>query len=115
MINCSKNIQFDEEYCRFYLTQEASEIIYREKGIIESYSGSNEWANHFVCEMLDLYTGSTPFSYCIDSFEHEKQIQKLAKENEKDRVIEVINNYIVKFSDMFKAIDRIIDELPTLN
>ena len=115
MINCSKNIQFDEEYCRFYLTQEASEIIYRQKGIIVSYSGSNEWANHFVCEMLDLYTGSTPFSYCIDSFEHEKQIRKLVKENDSEAVISYIREKIETLSDMFIAIDRIIDELPTLN
>jgi len=46
-ININKHMYFSVEYGRFYLTSEASEIIYRQKELICSYSGVNEWIHHF--------------------------------------------------------------------
>lgn len=96
-IEINEYLYFDVEHGRFYLTSEAQEIIYREKDIISSYSGSNNWCNHFVCELIDLYSGASKYNYCIDSVVHEKSIPVLWKDEES-------KNGVIKW------IDRIKDE-----
>lgn len=112
-IQISKYLYFDTEYGRFYLTNEAQEIIYRQKEIICSYSGSNEWANHFACELIDLYTGASQYNYALGTIIHEKEIPEIWKTN-KESVIGWVN----KFKDQawaksaFSAFDMVIDTLP---
>jgi len=112
-IELSKYVYFDKENGHFYLTSEAKNIIYREKGVICSYSGSNEWCNHFICEMIDLYSGASKYNYALGSVVHETEIPKIFKTNK-----EHINNWIEKIKDeewglkMFKMFDNIIDDLP---
>lgn len=89
IIAINKYLYFDKDSSRFCLTNEASHIIYREKNIICSYSGANEWCNHFVCELIDLYTGASKFNYALGTTEHEKAIPKLKKDGvDVDRWIE---------------------------
>lgn len=112
-IKVSKYVYFDKEYGNFYLTSEAQEIIYREKNIICSYSGANEWCNHFVCEMIDLYSGLSLYNYALGTIVHEKEIPQIFKTN-KESVINWIDRIKgeVWGLKMFVMIDSIIDDLP---
>lgn len=112
-IKVSKYAFFDKECGLFFLTSEAKTIIYREKNIICSHSGANEWCNHFICELIDLYSGSSHYNYAINSTIHETTLPKIFK-TDKEHVI----NWIDKIKDeewglkLFKMFDNIIDDLP---
>lgn len=116
LIEINKYLTFDKDFGVFKLTSEALEIIYRQKGIICSYSGADEWCNHFVCELIDLYSGSSVFNYALGQIKHEKEIPEIWKVN-KDSVcrwVEKIANaeWGKKVFDIFL---KIIDDLPNLN
>ena len=112
-IKVSKYAYFDKENGCFYLTPEAQNIIYREKNIICSYSGSNEWCHHFICELIDLYSGSSKYNYSLGSTVHETYIKQHFN-NDK----EYISNWVdrIKYEDwglrLFKIFDSIIDDIP---
>ena len=112
-IQISKYVYYNMEYNCFYLTPEAQEIIYRKKHIICSYSGSNEWCNHFVCQMVDLYSGASIYNYALGTTNHEKEIPELIKEGHVESVI----NFIKRIPNeewgiaMGRAIDFVIDNL----
>ena len=112
-IKLSKYVHFDDTTGRFILTSDAQEIIYREKEIICSYSGASEWVHNFMCELLDLFSGGSPYNYALGCVEHKTAIPKIWDENP-DSVIKFINQS--KDSDwgkaMYKTIDIIIDNLP---
>ena len=112
-IKLSKYLVFDIERGTFYLTSEAQEIVYRQKEIICSYSGSCEWANHFACELIDLYSGSSKYNYALGTISHETEIPKMWLSNK-----ETVINWITSSKDKswgklaFAAFDMIIDTLP---
>jgi hypothetical protein len=103
---------FDTESGRFFLTSETLEIVYRQKNLICSYSGANEWIHHFVCEMLDFCSGSSIYNYALGTIKHEEEISKIFKIN-KEAVIEFINKTIEESWSikMYKLIENIIDEV----
>jgi len=111
IIEINKYMYFDIKYGRFYLTREASEIIYRKKNLICSYSGANEWLHHFTCEMLDFCSGSSIYNYALGTYSHEKRIPEIFKEN-KDGIIEFINRSLEDSwsKKMYQMIEYIIDE-----
>jgi len=110
-IQCNKYVYFNTEYGRFYLTSEAQNIIYRQKNLICSYSGSNEWIHHFVCEMLDFYTGDSIYNYALGTVDYEKRIPEVHKTNKEE-----LNKFVQKTTElswgkkMYKTIENIIDE-----
>lgn len=112
-IKLSKYVCFNTDNGYFYLTSEAQNIIYRQKNIICSYSGSNEWCNHFICEMIDLYSGSSQYNYSLGTTVHETRIPELLNSC-RPQVINWVNN--IKDEEwglkMFKMFDSIIDDLP---
>lgn len=112
-ISINKYLYFDCESGRFALTDEAAEIIYRQKQIICSYSGADEWCNHFVCELLDLYSGSSIYNYALGTVKHETEIPEIFKQNE-DSVISWIEKSMKKEWGMkaFSMFEKIIDDLP---
>lgn len=112
-IKLSNYLYFSVEWGRFYLTSEAQDIIYRKKGIICSYSGSNEWANHFACELIDLYSGASIYNYALGTIVHEKEIPEIWKTN-KESVIDWITRSIDKpwGKAAFQLFDSVIDTLP---
>lgn len=116
VIEINEYMYFETECGRFFLTSEAQEIIYRQKGIICSYSGSNEWLHHFTCEMLDLYTGASKYNYALGTTVHEKELPDIYKQN-KDGVIEWIKGSLDKEwgKRMYATIKYIIDDLPSCN
>lgn len=115
-IICNKYVYFDTERGYFYLTSEAQESIYRQKSLICSYSGSNEWINHFVCEMIDFCSGSSIYNYALGTVRHEKEIPEIFKTN-KDAVISFIQKSTEKpwGQKMYKMIEMIIDEVEPMN
>ena len=113
IIEINKYLYFDKDSGRFTLTSEAREIIYRQKHVICSYSGTDEWCNHFVCELIDLYSGSSIYNYAIGCCKHEKEIPEIFATN-REGLCEWIEKIIKKewgkkLFDMFVAI---IDDLP---
>lgn len=110
-IEINKHMYFDTTYGRFYLTNEASEIIYRKKNLICSYSGANEWLHHFTCEMLDFCSGGSIYNYALGTCKHEKELPELFKTN-KEGIIEWIKGTTEKpwGKKMYELIERIIDE-----
>lgn len=112
-ISINKYLYFDGERGRFALTDEAAEIIYRQKQIICSYSGADEWCNHFVCELIDLYCGCSIYNYAIGTTEHETAIPKLFNMDK-----EVVFNWIKKSMEKewgkraFSMFEKVIDDLP---
>ncbi|MEG1725966.1 MAG: hypothetical protein RR313_11280 [Anaerovoracaceae bacterium] len=111
-ISLSKYCYFDKEMGKFYLTNEASNIIYRKKNIICSYSGINDWANHFVCEMIDLYSGRSKYNYALGTVVHENGITELRRTDDKSLFEWVLSLTERDWSiAMFKAFDNIIDTL----
>ncbi len=113
VIAISKNLVWDDEKGRFSLSDKAQEIIYREKQVICSYSGSCEWANHFFCELVDLYCGSSPFNYTLCTCQHEKDIPRLWKESP-NKVNKWIEDMLEEewFQMAATAFDFAFDNLP---
>lgn len=65
IININKYMYFNEDIGKFCLTSEALEILYKQKSIICSYSGANEWLHDFTLELMNLYTGSSPYNHSL--------------------------------------------------
>lgn len=109
----NKYLYFDIEREKFALSDEASKIIYRQKEIICSYSGANEWCHHFVCDLLDLYSGVSLYNHSIDSYKHEDRINEIAITN-KDALINWIKDSINRewSKKVYSMIINIIDDLP---
>jgi hypothetical protein len=110
-IEVNKFVYFDKESGKFCLTSDASELIYRKKGLICSYSGANEWINHFVCEMIDFCSGASIYNYSLGTIAHEKEIPKYFSTN-KDAIVK----FIIRTTEeswgkkMYELIERIIEE-----
>ena len=115
-ITINKYVYFDTEYGRFFLTSEAQEIIYRKKGLICSYSGSNEWCHHFVCEMIDFCSGSSIYNYALGTMKHETELPEIYKTN-KEGVIDWLNRINKKdwFIKMNSFIENIIENSVSIN
>ncbi len=113
IISINKYLYFDKDCGRFCLTSEAAEIIYRQKEIICSYSGANEWINHFVLEMMNFYTGSSPFNYALGTINHHTAFPRIF-EKDKDVLCEWVEKSLTKEwgIHMYKMIENIIDDVP---
>ena len=113
IISINKYMYFDKDYGVFQLTPEASEIIYRQKEIICSYSGADEWINDFTLEMMNFYTGSSPYNHALGDCDHHEAIPRLFKENPSG-----VCDWVGKSLDkewgkrMYKMIENIIDDVP---
>ncbi len=113
IIEINKYIYFDKSDGRFHLTSEASEIIYRQKHIICSYSGADEWINSFTLEMMNVYTGSSPYNYSLETCDHREAMPQLFKENK-----EKVCGWVEKSKEtewgkhMYRMIMNIIDDIP---
>ena len=66
---------------KFYLNKEISELLHRKTELICSYSGADEQCNHMICELIDLYSGSSPFNYSLGTCNHENELSKYWSEN----------------------------------
>lgn len=110
-IQINKHMVFDIEYGHFFLTSEASEIIYRQKNLICSYSGANEWIHHFTCEMLDFLSGASVYNYALGTFRHKEELENVFKTN-KEAVIDYINKTLKDSwsKKAYSLIENIIDE-----
>lgn len=113
IIEINKYLYFDKDTGRFSLTDEASEIIYRKKQIICSYSGADEWCNHFVCELLDLYSGLSVYNYALGTCKHEEEIPEVFNAN-KDGLFDWIERNMKREwgKKAFDMMVTIIDDLP---
>lgn len=81
-------LAFDARFGRFILTDTASEIIYREKGIIRSYSGADEWCHNFFCQLMNLFSGSSPYSPVLRNVDFEEDIKEAYRTGHSKEVID---------------------------
>lgn len=112
-ISLSKYVYFNCDDGRFYLTDEAQEILYRKKELICSYSGCNDWIDQFVHEMMNLYTGSSPYNYALGTCNHHTEFPRLWEEH-RSEVTEWVRKSKEKIwgKSMYACIDYIIDTVP---
>lgn len=71
----------------FKLNAEGIKILHDESKLITSYSGVNYWCNHFICELLDLYSGTSEYNYSLGTIQHQKEIAQ-GWNNNKDSIIQ---------------------------
>lgn len=71
----------------FKLNEEGIKILHDESKLITSYSGVNYWCNHFICELLDLYSGTSEYNYSLGTIQHQKEIAQ-GWNNNKDSIIQ---------------------------
>ena len=114
-IEINKYICFNRDFGVFQLTPEASEIVYRKKNLICSYSGADEWINHFVLEMMNFYTGDSPYNYAIGTVDYHKEFPEIFKSNP-EGVCEWVERSLTKEwgKHMYKMIEYIIDDAPAV-
>jgi len=112
VIELSKYVGYDKARGFFHLINNGSHILYREKNVICSYSGANEWCHNFICEMLDLYSGVSIYNYSLGTYQHVNEIKKIFETNP-DKLIEWFNKESKSewFSKMLESFDYIIDNL----
>ena len=106
-------MHFNKVYGVFQLTSEGSEVVYRQKNIICSYSGADEWINFFTLEMINFYTGSSPYNYALGTCDHHTAFPRIF-EKDKDSLCEWVEESLTKEwgIHMYKMIENIIDDVP---
>lgn len=114
IIEINKYMYFDKDNGVFRLTEEASEIIYRQKNLICSYSGADEWINHFTLELMNFYTGSSPYNYALGTCDYHKAFPRVF-EKDKESLCGWVEESLTKEwgKHMYKMIENIIDDAPT--
>lgn len=115
-IEINKYVYYSKEDCKFFLTNEAGNIIYREKNVISSYSGANEWCNHFICELMDVYNGVSLYNHAIGCFSYEKLFQDAVEgtdDIDSESAFDYIKNYAESKvgSKVFSLFEHVIDDL----
>lgn len=116
IIEINKYLYFDCEDGAFRLTDEAQNILYREKEVICSYSGCDDWCNHFIHEMMNLYTGSSPYNYALGTCDHHNQFNDMWNSGHKVEVIDWVRRSVNKQwgIHMYQMIVNIIDDVPKI-
>lgn len=71
----------------FRLNKEGVKILHDESKLITSYSGADYWCNHFICELLDIYSGTSEYNYSLGTIQHQKEIAQ-GWNNNKDSIIQ---------------------------
>ena len=80
----------------FKLNDKGTKIIHDKSELICSYSGADQWCHHFICELLDLYSGSSEFNCSLGTYKHQKELPQCWNENAQ---------YVIKWFD--KHSDRL--------
>jgi hypothetical protein len=110
-IQMNRYVYFNCEDGRFYLTQRAQEMIYHEKNLICSYSGSDEWCNHFTCEMIDFCSGASVYNYSLGTVKHEKEIPEILEQNREELIKWIEHSREMPWGKKcYDLIERIIEE-----
>lgn len=115
IIEINQYIYFDKNHGRFYLTGKRSEIIYTKKNLILGYTGASDWVNHFVLEMMNFYTGDSPYNREIGVIDYHEWFPKMFSVN-KAGLIEWVESSTKKEwgIHMYKMIENIIDDVPAI-
>ena len=107
-------ISFNPALCRFELSKEAQELLYRKKQVICSYSGCTEWGHDFFCQLLDLYSGMSIYNYSLGCFKHKDEFERGQSHPEEVRGwIDRHKNdtWFLKAAEMLR---KIIDDVPEM-
>lgn len=65
---------------KFELNTKGSMIL-KNSQLIISQSGMDFWCNHFICELLDLYSGLSEYNFMFGTVNHQKDIARLWHED----------------------------------
>lgn len=95
------------------MTSEALEILYKQKSIICSYSGANEWLHDFTLELMNLYTGSSPYNHSLCDCNHHYNFPAAFEKNPESVCVWVRETLDKEWAKhMYKMIENIIDDVP---
>lgn len=73
----------------FLPNEKVSELLYTNTKLICSYSGVTEWCNHVICELIDIYSGTSIYNYAFNCYKHEEKIK-----NDWNRTPELVIDWI---------------------
>lgn len=115
----NKYFYYEVEEKKFYVNNKVSEIIYRKKEIICSYSGIDQWANDTVTGMIDLYCGGVWYNYTLNSCDHKQSFIDLDVETCENFVKKVFlpdgENYKLFGKNINIVLECIIENMPKLS
>lgn len=116
LIYINDYISFDTEDGIFRLSDMAQNILYREKEVICSYSGSVEWGHMFFCELLNLYSGGSPYNYALGTNDYAKDIEKAYKSGHQKEIEEWVERKKSEewFCKAAAMLGNIIRDLPKM-
>lgn len=109
-INLNDYLYFDKSAKKFIATDKTAHILYREKDIICSYSGVDEWTHFFMCELVNLYSGHSVYNHSMSDIDYAESLERCPTENV-ERWIERVKKeeWFIKAIDMFS---KIIEDIP---
>lgn len=109
-------LYFDTECGMFLPTDTAQDILYRQKNIICSYSGCNEWCHDFFCQLLDLYSGTSKYNHSLGTVVHKLQLEETYKAGHQEEVIAWVkkNKDERRFDSAAAALAYIIKDIPAI-
>jgi hypothetical protein len=65
----------------FKLNDKGIKIIHDTSELICSHWGANQWCHHFICELLDLYSGVNEFNCSLGTYKHQKELPQCWNNN----------------------------------
>lgn len=73
----------------FLPNEKVSELLYTNTELICSYSGVTAWCNHVICELIDIYSGTSIYNYAFNCYKLEEKIK-----NDWNRTPELVIDWI---------------------
>ncbi len=109
-------IGFNPDSGWFELSTMAQDILYRQKQVICSYSGSTEWGHNFFCELLDLYSGGSKYNYALGMVVHKDDLEEAYKSGHKQEVVDWVNRHKddIWFCQAAAMLANIIRDVPEI-
>lgn len=103
---------FDKERGKFCLTDLGSSIL-TSRGVICSYSGTDEWFHHFTLEMMNLYTGRGPFNHSFGDIDFHVEFPQAFNRDRDETIDWVVDSVSTKWGkQMYAMIHQVIDNVP---
>lgn len=111
VIELNDYLYFDKSAKKFIATDKTAHILYREKDIICSYSGVDEWTHFFMCELINLYSGCSVYNHSLFDIDYAESLEIFPTEDV-ERWIERVKKeeWFIKAIDMFS---KIIEDIPS--
>ena len=75
IVELNDYVYFDATLKKFMATDKTAHILYREKDIICSHSGIDEWTHFFICELINLYSGHSVYNHSLSDIDYAESFE----------------------------------------